>query len=459
MSNPDDPHFLRRRASRDRIRDFFVLGAATAGIFVILSLSGALGFVEAITALFVIWAAGLAYYVGTTEPPKQSRGQVEASQDLVAPTSLKSVLDACPIPAMHIDGEGRLQAVNDLARILLRLPAGRLVFAAAALRSPDLLTAVETALSGGRPDPVETSLGPGGNESWCAEVAPLPAPFGGALLTLQDQTVVRRAERARADFLANASHELRTPLTSLLGYIETMQGPAKDDKDSWDRFLVTMREQGERMKRLIADLLSLSRIELNEHQRPDAVIDFNHIVRSASQAIEPVARERGVAIVLPPEGGPLSVVALADEITQVVQNLVDNAVKYSPDGGAVTVEVGAAATLAETRQKAARQWDDASRMTVFAAPGGEADPGVYVRISDQGPGIEARHLPRLGERFYRADESRGGEITGTGLGLAIVKHIIARHRGGFAVETRLGRGSAFAVWLPAASVDALSYAR
>ena len=206
------------------------------------------------------------------------------------------------------------------------------------------------------------------------------------------------------------------------------------------------------MSRLIADLLSLSRIEFSEHIAPSEREDFARIVLDATEALQPIARDRDVTLELNGADEDMPVVAHRDEIIQVVENLLTNALKYTPPGGKVTVSFGPAASMGEARARAAQGWREGERMTLLQAAGrpGTPDSSVWLRIEDEGPGIEREHLPRLGERFYRADQSRGGKITGTGLGLAIVKHIMAHHRGGLAVETRLGKGSAFGIWLPAA---------
>lgn len=272
------------------------------------------------------------------------------------------------------------------------------------------------------------------------------------MVVLEDLTPVKRAARARADFLANASHELRTPLTAISGFIETMRGPAREDKDSWDRFLGIMAGETERMSRLIADLLSLSRIESAEHVQPTAREHFGDIVMNSVDALQPLASDKGVALVFDePEALP-AVTANRDELIQVVENLVSNAIKYSKGGHKVTIRCGVAPDAFAARTEAAHAWPDSERMTLLQTSNRVAinEPTVWMRVEDQGPGIEREHLPRLGERFYRADQSRGGKITGTGLGLAIVKHIMAHHRGGLAVETVMGQGTAFGVWLPAA---------
>ena len=367
------------------------------------------------------------------------------------------LLTALPLPAFEIDDEQRIVAVNEEAEFILRLDGRVNPRASTVIRSPGLLSAIENAISSGTVEPVAVEVESGPDETWRAHVS-RPGRARRTLVVLEDLTPVRRAARARSDFLANASHELRTPLTALSGFIETMRGPAKDDKDSWDRFLAIMAGETERMSRLIADLLSLSRIESSEHVSPREREDFRDIVSDATHAFSAIAADKGVKLIVSTTEDTLPVIAHRDEMVQVVENLVSNALKYSKEGGQISLTFGIASSMADARVKAGQVWAGAERMTLLPAAGrpGTQERAVWMRVEDQGPGIEREHLPRLGERFYRADQSRGGKITGTGLGLAIVKHIMAHHRGGFSVETRISEGTAFGVWLPAAREEGLS---
>jgi two-component system phosphate regulon sensor histidine kinase PhoR len=269
-----------------------------------------------------------------------------------------------------------------------------------------------------------------------------------ALLLMRDETDSRRNERMRADFLANASHELRTPLASLAGFIDTLRGHAKDDVDARNRFLDIMARQAWRMARLIEDLMSLSRIELNEHIAPDGEVDLALTAADVIDALSPQAREAGVHLDLSlGERGLAVVTGDRDQIVQVVQNLVDNAIKYAGRGGTVDIglEVGLAAEAAVTLRK-----PHAARLSLLTPD--HAD-GLYaaIRVSDTGPGLSRQVLPRLTERFYRVEGQKSGERLGTGLGLAIVKHIMNRHRGGLAVESVEGEGAEFLVYFPLAA--------
>jgi two-component system phosphate regulon sensor histidine kinase PhoR len=342
----------------------------------------------------------------------------------------------------------RLVFANAAARELLRIQTegGPLV---SAIRHPRVLEAVDESLFGGLPGEAAWETGGAQDRFWRVLTRPLDAASDGArlaLLVLRDETDSRRNERMRADFLANASHELRTPLASLTGFIETLRGHARDDAVARERFLGVMAAQAARMARLIDDLMSLSRIELNEHIAPEGRVDVVVAVLDVLDALAPLASERGVK--LAPQlvaRGVANIVGDRDQILQVAQNLIDNAAKYSPAGSVVDVEVvanlTAEAAIAPTRPGAAR-------LSLLSPDLVGGERFVALRVSDHGPGIAREHLPRLSERFYRVEGQKSGERLGTGLGLAIVKHIINRHRGGLAIESVEGQGATFTAYLP-----------
>ncbi len=438
-----------------RTRDFTVLTGTTGIVLLLLVANGALGLLEAISALIVIASVALAYFAGSAVrvPPASPASEAgPAASGAGLPEA--DLLAALPLPALEIGAGQKIMAFNGAADDLFQLSSLPFARASAVIRSPVLLAAIDDALARREEGPVSVSaeLETGPDETWRAHVSRIPANAN-VLVLMEDLTPVKRAARARADFLANASHELRTPLTAISGFIETMRGPARDDTAAWPRFLDIMAGESDRMSRLIADLLSLSRIESSEHVLPRGREDLTEIISASLAALQPIAAESGVTLRLHEAPGHLpDITAHRDELIQVVENLVSNAVKYSKPGSEITLGYGASTSLAEARTAASQRWDASQRMTLLQtlARTSAPEPAVWLRVEDQGPGIEREHLPRLGERFYRADQSRGGKITGTGLGLAIVKHIMAHHRGGLAVETRLGQGTAFGVWLPAA---------
>jgi two-component system phosphate regulon sensor histidine kinase PhoR len=247
-------------------------------------------------------------------------------------------------------------------------------------------------------------------------------------MTFNDLTPLRRVEEMRADFIANASHELRTPLAALLGFIETLQGPARNDTAAREKFLAIMQQQASRMARLIDDLLSLSRIELNAHLPPSTPVDLASLVRQVTDGLQTLARDRQVEIrlMLPPE--PLTVLGDRDELIRGLENLVENALKYGAAGKRVDITL----SRAQTRTGA---------------------PEARIAVRDFGPGIAPEHLPRLTERFYRVDVADSRSQGGTGLGLALVKHILNRHGGRVSVESTLGQGATFTMHLPLRTAD------
>ncbi len=366
-----------------------------------------------------------------------------------------TILERLPDPLMVIAAEEaddltgrRFVFANAAARELFRIQReGTLLVTA--VRNPQVLEAVDEALFGEIERAVEYETGGTQGRSWIAYARPLSeGPEGTrlALLVMRDETDARRSERTRADFLANASHELRTPLASLSGFIETLRGHAKDDAGARDKFLGIMLAQAERMSRLIDDLMSLSRIELNEHIAPLGRVDLAMAAIDVIDALAPQAREKAVSFdpVLPPRGAAV-VEGDRDQIIQVIQNLIDNAIKYTPRDGVVRIELypGLSADAA-----AAPRDPTAARMSLLTPDHAAGERYAALRVTDRGPGLAREHLPRLTERFYRVEGQKSGDRSGTGLGLAIVKHIMNRHRGGLTVESIQGEGAMFGVYLP-----------
>jgi two-component system phosphate regulon sensor histidine kinase PhoR len=250
---------------------------------------------------------------------------------------------------------------------------------------------------------------------------------------LHDLTVVKRSEQMRADFVANASHELRTPLAAVTGFIETLRGHAKDDAVAREQFLEIMATETARMRRLINDLLSLTRIEMNEHVKPEGRIELESVVRQAAAALKPLAAQDGITVTVQADPGMPPVMGDQDELVQLFQNLIHNAIKYGRENGVVEVTLGHSGGQSGS------------------LPGDQ----LFASIRDDGEGIAPGAIPRLTERFYRVDVKRSRERGGTGLGLAIVKHIISRHQGRLGIESKLGEGSIFTVYLPAAPAESL----
>jgi two-component system phosphate regulon sensor histidine kinase PhoR len=365
--------------------------------------------------------------------------QEHAAQAEARLAGAEAVIAAVPDPLILIDRQRRIVRSNEAAAEFIG-PGAEPRDLAAALRNPALLAAADAILHGGP--------GPRGERAVSVEFA-LPAPVervlrahlariadgtshgpaldgAAAILTLHDVTALKRSEQMRADFIANAGHELKTPLATLIGFIETLLGPAREDEAARERFLGIMREQAQRMARLVDDLLSLSRIELNEHVAPTGRVALAPLIDEVARGLELRAAERGIRIAraLPPDLPEVQ--GDRDELAQIFQNLFDNAVKYGRPHSEVTVTGGTGGT------------------------GGAAAALVRVAVADQGEGIPGEHLSRLTERFYRVDTARSRDLGGTGLGLAIVKHILNRHRGRLDIVSTVGQGSTFTVWLRAA---------
>ena len=351
-----------------------------------------------------------------------------ASIDNLA-ASAQAIVDGLPDPLIAVDRQRRIVRTNRAAVELLG-PVLSDRDLSTALRHPTLLAAIDSLLvvADGNfvgPEHVSVDLVLSGAPELDvvahARRLPRAAADGSlALIVLHDTTALRRAERMRADFVANASHELKTPIAGLLGFIETLRGPARDDTAARERFLGIMAEQADRMRRLVDDLLMLSRIEQHEHARPGAAVDLGRVLEGVQDLLQLKASSRKVAVELVIDPALPRAVGDYDELTIVFQNLIDNAIKYAKP--ATTVRV--------TAQKL-------------------GDERVAVAVADEGDGIPAAHLPRLTERFYRVDNARSRALGGTGLGLAIVKHVVNRHRGRLEIQSAPSKGSVFTVILPA----------
>ena len=333
-----------------------------------------------------------------------------------------AVVDAIPTAALALDGAGTLVHHNRLATEMFpKIKSGQPMSQVS--RSPDLLVAVDRVLaSDDRIDvdlvervPVERRVA--ATVSRLERSSASTSPH--VLVTFRDLTEQDRLAQMRADFIANASHELRTPLASLRAFVETLQGPARDDVAARTRFLTLMASQAERMTRLIDDLLSLSRVEMRVHLPPRGIVELNETAAYVYQSLEPVAEGAKVKLSLVRNEKPARIRGDREEIVQVLQNFIQNAIKYGREGGTIEVRVGR------------------------DAPRGAGDARVWVSVVDNGPGISPEHLPRLTERFYRVNVTSSREKGGTGLGLAIVKHIVNRHRGELRIASRLGAGSSF----------------
>ena len=367
-------------------------------------------------------AALIAQFITFQEPVLRPAEQTDDDPLGLLPPLTRLLLEQLPMPVMLLDGTKRVLFVNQSMRDVLGPGLDR-KRASAVLRNPEVLEAIAGA-GRGEPSNVPFTLPVPVERYFQAYAARISVTPPMTVLLLHDLTMVRRSEQMRADFIANASHELRTPLAAVTGFIDPLRGHAKDDPVARDQFLEIMANETARMRRLIHDLLSLTRIEMNEHVPPRGSVDLEGVVRQAVAALIPLAAEDGITVTVDAVPGLPPVLGEHDELMQLFQNLIHNAIKYGREKGHVTV------TLSQA-----------------------ADGQVVAAVKDDGEGIAPAAIPRLTERFYRVDVKRSRERGGTGLGLAIVKHIVSRHQGRLAIESKLGEGSIFSVSLPAIEAE------
>ncbi len=361
--------------------------------------------------------------------PAQSSAIVSPAESKLPTGFGRQLLDLIPTPLFLFDARGRVSYANAATRQLLpRLEQG--MHFSLLFRAPAFVEAVAEVIDGSAPRSVRFSATLQGMEvQLAARVGPLPAggdfgPGRQIIVQLDDHTERLATERMRSDFVANASHELRTPLASIIGYIETLRGHAKDDPDAQAHFLGIMDRQAARMQRLVDDLMSLSRIEMDAHTAPGELCDLADLVAETADGMRPLLGRTAASLDIDLAGMTARVRADRHQIAQVVANLVDNALKYGGEGVGVTVST---------------------------APPDVRFPGMTgISVADDGPGIAREHIHRLTERFYRVNAKQSIERGGTGLGLAIVKHILARHGGELDISSQVGQGSRFTMWLPVA---------
>ena len=343
---------------------------------------------------------------------------------------LRAYLNGVPEPVLMLDRDLNILVANDASEAQFAGdPTGQPLVNV--LRWPEVLQCAKDALAQSEGIEIVIRSPDVAQVTWNIHATPLrgrSTDMPTLMLSMRDVSHVKAAERMRSVFVANVSHELRSPLTALSGFIETLKGAASDDPDARVRFLDIMEREATRMDRLIDDLLSLSEIEVNRHIQPSASVDLEGVVAEVVDILEHQEQVKGRGLVVEAEADCAHVLGDAVQLSQVVRNLVENALRYGEEGTPVTVKV--------------------SRMDKSVGM-----PGATVRldVSDRGPGIAPEQIPRLTERFYRVDEARSREKGGTGLGLAIVKHIVHRHRGRMTIQSELGTGTTFSVFLPTPS--------
>ncbi|MDH3668053.1 MAG: HAMP domain-containing histidine kinase [Paracoccaceae bacterium] len=414
-----------------------VAAGVLAAVIIALAIpvGGALGVVIS-TVLGIAVYLGVATALGGVPMGTDGAGRVDGRSHS-EPGGVPALVLGLPLPVILIDRSSRILLMNEAARgifgdVVAETPLSTVI------RARPLGEAIDNVQGGGASASVDfTLMRARERRDLVAHLRRFDEGPGrgrpSVMILLEDHTRAARVEQMRRDFVANASHELRTPLASIAGFIETLRGPAAGDSGAQERFLPIMAAQADRMARLIDDLISLNRIEMNEHVRPSEMVNLGAIVHETVAAMAPLAEQAEVEIKLevPREG--LDLTGDRDELSQLFTNLIDNAIKYGGDGGEVRI------TLAKPE------------------PGRRRMTGICV--ADKGQGVAREHLQRLTERFYQVSQSRSGKPGdagpgGTGLGLSIVKHILSRHRGDLAIHSSPGEGTQFTAWLPRAEDSA-----
>lgn len=376
-------------------------------------------------ALLVLVMIGVVWVSSATRDDEPVRKQEQKQQvNEMSDVSGARLADLLTDPMIVFDHRGTVLFVNAMAMEAFQsLEAGTALYLR--FRAPEMHTLIQSVITDDEPRSIDYFERVPTDRWYKAMVKALRNAEGQPelfVLLFRDQSETRRIDRMRSDFIANASHELRTPLASLLGFIETLQGPARNDSAARERFLGIMQKQAERMSRLIDDLLSLSRLEMRAHLAVTECVDMTAVLNHVADTLSPLAAGLDVTIERELPDHPVNVTGTRDELIQVFQNLVENACKYGQGGKRVILRL-----------------DEEQTETALE---------VVASVQDFGPGIATEHLPRLTERFYRIDVETSRAQKGTGLGLAIVKHILARHRGRLVVRSQLGEGSTFLVRLP-----------
>ncbi|MDB5473605.1 MAG: hypothetical protein JWP99_908 [Devosia sp.] len=399
--------------------------AAISGVFAALVVFGYLDPIAALVGLLAVVAAVAVLPWGSVTVTPVAEAPVAAAP---AENAVSLVADALTDPCLVLDRRGVVVHANGAAR--RQFPtltiSNPLSFS---MRNPQLVQAIDAANRTGASRSIELhETLP--SETWeKVVVAPLVRPgvdwLGDEqrqlMVTFQSLTELKQVDALRSDFIANASHELRTPLASLLGFIDTLLGPAAKDAVAREKFLWIMRGQAERMSKLIDDMLSLSRIEMHQHVRPSGTIDLASLLREVREGLMMQARAADLEIRLSLFEGPSTTIGDRGQLHEVFENLLENAVKYGADGKVVELSL---------------------------SPSSRPGFGHQVTVIDHGPGVEPEHVPRLTERFYRIDADASRKKKGTGLGLAIVKHIVYRHRGQLSIKSKPGEGMRVDVFLP-----------
>lgn len=337
---------------------------------------------------------------------------------------MSSIVNAMPFPALLLDSNRMIVTANDPAVSLFESQLNKM-YLVRVLRHPEVLAMVAQSIKDNEMNTRRVGLTFQTQRTFEVTVAPAGDRLEGLyLMTLADMSAEIQAERSRSTFVANVSHELRSPLTSLIGMVETLRGPARNDQKAQDRFLALMDDETQRMSRIVMDLLSLSKFEAQEHIVPSDSVDIVEVIKRTTSALEASDPDYPGRIKIQMDDNIPAIRGDTDLLIEVFQNILENALRYSPPQSDIEVKISQRDPKRAGSQR-----------------------GVKISVQDYGDGIEDAHIPRLTERFYRVDKGRSREMGGTGLGLAIVKHIINRHRGRMVIDSDVGKGTCVSVYL------------
>ncbi len=382
-------------------------------------------------ALMIVGAALFALFANHTSPALPSETGAISLND--QPVLFVNILENLTDPLLFLNKNETILLANKSATKMfgtdiINQKISDILF------DSDALSAISKAIETGKSDTVEFAIIQPRPKSYLLRIhvhekiatgfAEDPTYNRTLLLTIYDITSIREAERMRVDFVANVSHELRTPLASILGFVETLQGPAKNDQQASVRFLKIMQDEASRMLRLIEDLLSLSHIERDAHIPPDEKISLNKIIDSVIETLNIRLAERNMTTSFTHKDYADLITGDRDQLTQVFQNLIDNAIKYGAENSNIEIEIDK-----HTSNENGKKF-------------------IKISVKNYGAGIAPEHIARLTERFYRVDTARSRSLGGTGLGLAIVKHIIQRHEGKLSFESEVGKYTLATIMLP-----------
>lgn len=347
------------------------------------------------------------------------------------------IIEGLAVPIIAVDAKLRLLAMNSLAKQAFNEAGSDFVFDHFMARVSGLQVVLERTIENGRPSTIKIKPKAGFRSDYKVTLKNIGALNGVespvVLMTFEDRSLLNDLKAMRIGFVANVSHEIRSPLTAISGFVETLQGPAIEDVALRTRFLGMMAKEVTRMTNLVSDLLSLSQVEAKERRALKNKVDMTSVIEQSVQSATPIAQTLGKRLDVKSDVELPTVMGRQDDMVRVLINLLENAIHYSRPDGEIHLTV---------------------HVDCGDNPLGQT--AISISVTDDGEGIAADEIPFLTQRFYRVDKSRSRNMGGTGLGLAIVKHILVRHRGELVIESVLGQGSTFTIYLPVAPQEKIN---